>query len=370
MMKHLILTVSLLLGILLPAACSDTAESAPDHEATLTLTFETSAARLTSRTTLLSSDNVQHVSQVQLYIYEGVTADAPCILSRDVHWAQPTGATAQQSYALPLSTFNPDGATTYTFLAVGLDRTSADTEGAAYAYGLPDALAVGSALGDAVARLASGRTASDMARAELFAGAATLTVQPNRNNAVTIDLYRRVAGVQVYVTDIPSGVTDLQLVLHADQHSEVPLPKQADAADGTFLDHGTASVDNSTTLLEIPVTDVTRKGATIAGTSLVKQEGSVIGAAYLLPLEAPAGTDGHTLLLKAFKGEDLYRTYRVALKTGNTSTAAFPLRANCFYTIGVLNSEENEPLSLGEAESDITIEVEPNFEKDHHYDIQ
>ena len=366
-MKHLIFTVSILLGLLLPTACADTAEQTSDHEPTLTLTFETSAARLTPRTTLTSSDNVQHVSHVQLYIYKGVTADAPCIVSRDVHWTQPTGATARQAFSLPLSTFSPDGITTYTFLAVGLDADGA--EGSAYAFGLPDAISVGSTLGEAVARLASGRTADALAHAELFAGTATLQVQPSMDNVVTLDLYRRVAGVQVYVTDMPTGLTDLRLVLHMNQHAEVPLCRLADGADGTFLDHGTAQVEASTILLDIPVTDETKKSSTLPGTSLVKQEGSVIGAAYLLPLEAPQASDVCTLVLQAYKGAALYRTYKVALGQEPNRTYQYPLRANNFYTIGVLNSDENEPASLGEAESDITIEVEPNFEKDHEYDI-
>ena len=62
-----------------------------------------------------------------------------------------------------------------------------------------------------MARLAKGRTTTDLSRAELFAGTATLQVDPTSNNAVTIELYRRVVGVQVYVTDIPTDVTDLQL---------------------------------------------------------------------------------------------------------------------------------------------------------------
>ena len=33
-------------------------------------------------------------------------------------------------------------------------------------------------------------------------------------NLVSVDLYRRVAGVQVYVDDIPEGVTEVRLVLY------------------------------------------------------------------------------------------------------------------------------------------------------------
>ena len=59
----------------------------------------------------------------------------------------------------------------------------------------------------------------------------------------------------------------------------------------------------------------------------------------------------------------------MALGTAKARSYVYPLRANCFYTIGVLNKQENEPVSLGEAEGDIVIEVEPNFEKDHEYEI-
>lgn len=370
MLKHLLFVVSMCCLVLL-MSCAE--ESAPviDSAPQLTLHFETTAAQHGMRTTLLSSDNVQHVSYVQLYIFKGTTADAPCIVSRNVQWTQPVGATAEQTYALPLSAFSPDGLTTYTFLAVGLDDDpSNSTEGSAYTYGLPDAVTVGTTLSNAVAQLASGRTAADLAHAELFAGTATLQVNPTRNNTVTIDLYRRVVGVQVYVTDIPTDVTDLQLHLYSDQHTDVPLVKQPDTADGTYADHGTQFLTNSTCLLDLPVTDETLKGATLSGTQLTKQAGSVLAACYLLPIEAPTAADSHTLQLVAYKGTTLYKTYNVALGAAKARSYAYPLCANCFYTIGVLNKQENEPVSLGEAESDIVIEVEPNFEKDHEYEIE
>lgn len=370
MLKHLLFAVSVCCLWLL-IGCNDACTPIVDEAPQLTLRFETTAAQRGMRTTLLSSDNVQHVSYVQLYIFKGTTADAPCIVSRNVQWTQPIGTTAEQTYGLPLSTFNPDGTTTYTFLAVGLDDDPTNTtEGSAYAYGLPDAITVGTTLGNAVAQLAAERTATDLAHAELFAGTASLQVNPACGNAVTIDLYRRVVGVQVYVTDIPTDVTDLQLQLYTNQHTDVPLFQQPDAADGTYADHGTQFLTNSTCLLDLPVTDETKKGATLSGTQLTKQAGSVLAACYLLPIEAPTATDCHTLQLKAYKGATLYKTYNVALGTMKARNYVYPLRANCFYTIGVLNKQENEPVSLGEAESDIVIEVEPNFEKDHEFELE
>lgn len=371
MLKQLFLIVSTCLIITLTSCANQDEPTISGEAPMLTLRLETSAAQSNMRSTLVSSDNVQHVRYVQLYIFRGTTTDAPCVVSRNVDWAQPIGSTAEQTYALPLSAFSPDGTTTYTFLAVGLDdNPTSTTEGAAYAYALPDAITLGTTLGEAKAQLAASRTQSDLAHAELFAGTTTQIVNPSRDNAVTIDLYRRVVGVQVYVTDVPSGVTDLQLVLHADQHSDVPLVKQADAADGTFLDHGAESLAASTCLLDLPVTTESLKGATVTGTSLVKQEGSVLAACYMLPLEAPTAADGRTLQLKAYKGTALYKTWGVALGTAKARSYQYPLRANCFYTIGALNAQENEPISLGEAESDIVIEVEPNFEKDHDYTLQ
>ena len=108
----------------------------------------------------------------------------------------------------------------------------------------------------------------------------------------------------------------------------------------------------------------------MTGTTLKKRIGTVLDGAYVLPVEASADQGTGTLNLKLYKGGVLYKTYRVAVDDGKTRSYNFPLRANCFYTIGTLNLQQNEPLSLGEATADITIQVEPNFEKDHDFDIQ
>lgn len=69
MLKHLLFAVSMCCLVLL-MGCAD--ESAPviDCAPQLTLRFETTAVQHGMRTTLLSSDNVQHVSYVQLYIFK------------------------------------------------------------------------------------------------------------------------------------------------------------------------------------------------------------------------------------------------------------------------------------------------------------
>lgn len=362
------IVVALLCG-LLPSCTADTVladeGATQDH---VSVCLQTSAR--VQRTTLQSSDNVQHVEYVQLYIFKGTGSDAECIKSLDVDWQQSTGQTALQFYKIDPNIFVYDGSTTYTLLAVGLDnKPGATAEGAGPTYNLPAAITNGTTLGQAVARLATGKTAHDMNHAELFAGTAECVPQRG-NNLVIIDLYRRVAGVQAYLNDIPEGVTDIKLVLYKDQHSEVPLVAKPDAADGAYMDHGTATADGSTTLLDLPVNEGTLAGVAVTGTTLKKRVGTVLDGAYVLPVEASADQGTGTLNLKLYKGGVLYKTYRVAVDDGRTRSYNFPLRANCFYTIGTLNLQQNEPLSLGEATADITIQVEPNFEKDHDFDIQ
>lgn len=363
---------TLLTAALLFTSCADTSSDAP-QQGTLLLSVGTRRA-VTMRTALVSSDNLQHVRYVQLYAFEGTADDAPCVMSHNVGWTQPTGATAQQTFQLPTTALHLDGTTKYTFLCVGLDNlpSEAQSEGAATAYHLPQAISLGTRLSDAAAHLASGLGAQDMAQAELFAGSAQQVLEKGETNLVSVDLYRRVAGVQVYVNDIPEGVTEIRLVLYRTQHTSVPLMTQPDGADGTFRDYAADSLLGSQTLLSLPVTTQTTAESEIniadGGTPLVKQSGAVSGGAYVLPVEPP--TAGATLRLQLYKGTALYKTYRVTIKEADgTHTALYPLRANCFYSLGQLRREENDPLSLGEADSDITLEVEPNFEKDHDFEV-
>lgn len=156
---------SLLTALLLLTSCADTASDAP-QQGSILLTVGTRRA-VTMRTALVSSDNLQHVRYVQLYAFEGTTDDATCVMSYNLGWTQPTGTTAQQTFQLPTSALHLDGTTPYTFLCVGLDNlpTEAQSEGAATAYQLPQAIGLGSRLGTAAAHLASGLGAQDMARA-------------------------------------------------------------------------------------------------------------------------------------------------------------------------------------------------------------
>lgn len=139
-----------LLALATLGACQ-TGDDTNGQEENGQITIKFTAEPLT-RTTLASSDNVQHVKYVQVYVFEGTEADGTeasvvCVASENVGWKQlQPGGTVTQYYTLKQKL---DDGKTYTILAVGLDNDKSEKEGAGYAYGLPDAIKQGTTLGDA-----------------------------------------------------------------------------------------------------------------------------------------------------------------------------------------------------------------------------
>lgn len=330
------------------------------------ITIKFTAEPLT-RTTLASSDNVQHVKYVQVYVFEGTKTSAVCVASENVGWKQlQPGGTVTQYYTLKQKL---DDGKTYTILAVGLDNDNRDNdnseqEGAGYAYGLPDAIKQGTTLGNAKATLAERRTAADMNKAELFAGSNTVAVQPGANRITEITLKRRVAGVMAYFTNIPSDVEEIQLILYKDQYKDVPLIAQKNN------DYGTEQLEGSTVLLDILVNQEILKqevvyasdGTTVVGTKL---PGTVLQGAYMLPMPAPES--GYTLTLVQLKkeGEIKQKNNLVLSNPASGSTGKnFPIEANVFYTIGRKDADHDEPYSLGDLSDGDYIYVDGNWQAD------
>lgn len=355
-----------LLALATLGACQ-TGDDTNGQEENGQITIKFTAEPLT-RTTLASSDNVQHVKYVQVYVFEGTDASAVCVASENVYWKQlQPGGTVTQYYTLKQKL--DDGE--YTILAVGLDNYNSEQEGAGYAYGLPDAIKVksetehGTTLGDAKATLAEGRKAADMNKAELFAGSNTVTVQPGTNRITEITLMRRVAGVMAYFTNIPSDVKEIQLILYDNQYKDVPLIAQKSK------DYGTVQVDGSTVLLDIEVNQdklkqevVYASDGTVVGTKL---PGTVLQGAYMLPMPA-APESGCTLTLVQInnKGEtkqknDLVLSNRAS---GSTGIKNFPIEANCFYTIGRKDAGHDEPYPLEDLSDGDYIYVDGNWQAD------
>ena len=355
-----------LLALATLGACQ-TGDDTNGQEENGQITIKFTAEPLT-RTTLASSDNVQHVKYVQVYVFEGTDASAVCMASENVGWKQlQPGGSVTQYYTLKQKL---DDGKTYTILAVGLDTDNDELEGAGYAYGLSDAIKVksetehGTTLGDAKATLAEGRTAAHMNKAELFAGSNTVTVQHGANSITEITLKRRVAGVMVYFTNIPSEVNKIRLKLYTNQYKNVPLTIQPSK------DYGTEQLENSIVLLDIDVNpDVLKQevvygsdGKTVIGTKL---PGTVLKGAYLLPLPAPES--GNTLTLVQTKNDGSTQENPLMMKnppSGSGSYKNFPIEANCFYTIGRKDAGHDEPYPLEDLSDGDYIYVDGNWQAD------
>lgn len=355
-----------LLALATLGACQ-TGDDTNGQEENGQITIKFTAEPLT-RTTLASSDNVQHVKYVQVYVFDGTEASDVCVASENVGWKQlQPGGTVTQYYTLKQKL---DDGKTYTILAVGLDNDDSEQEGSGYAYGLPKAIKVkseteqGTTLGDAKAKLAEGRTAADMKKAELFAGSNTVTVQPGANRITEITLKRRVAGVMAYFTNIPSDVERIQLKLYDNQYKDVPLIAQ------TSNDHGTVQAASSTVLLDIEVNQKILKQEvvyasdekTVVGTKL---PGTVLQGAYMLPMPAPES--GYTLTLVQIKSDETQQENKLVLSSpasGSTVIKNFPIEANVFYTIGRKDADHDEPYSLEDLSDGDYIYVDGNWQAD------
>lgn len=333
---------------------------------------------LTTRTTLPGSDALQHVQNVQLYIFDGTEATSACVASEDVNWIHAAGAesglpTKEQRYTVKYKDFQPT--TTYTFLAVGLDDRSGGT------YGLPDAVQVGTTqLGDAKALLAAGKGRADIAVSELFAGASELTTTKLGSGTARVDLYRRVAGVMGWFTNIPTkingtAVASLRIELYRIQNKSVALLKPS---SNDFIMGAMSTDEGDKIIVNIPSADF------VTTTDGITSKGS-----YVLPIIAPFATEeaaiaaGYTtgassyvsdytlrIILADASGNAL-RTQRVRnSSTGSSETTGgtgiiitsdayrFPIVANNFYGIG----SKEKPVDLGGDEGDdIYIEINSNW---------
>lgn len=357
---HILATLSLLL-----VGCSR--EYIPTQDGTIVLDLRMGSEVNTRSTNLISSDNRQHAKYVQLYVFDNTGL---CVQSHNINWKQTIGGLAKQTYTLKGLTQGE----MYTLLAVGLDEIP--TESNTTTYGLPEAVLVNTTtLADLKASLAVGKTQENIATSELFSGWESVTA--GVTSGVSINLFRRVAGVLAYIKDIPANVATIQLILHKNQYVNVPLQKKGKANKYENSDHGDIEMTNSQILMSISVNNTILNQTEVLdghGFKVSKQVGTVLQGAYLLPLEAPS--TGNTLNLVTLDAlGNLLRTYQVKILTatenGGVTTEKliknYPFYANQFYSIGKRNLSEgiDEPLSLGN--DDVVIIVNPNWE--NSYDI-
>lgn len=362
----LIINILAILSVLL-SSCSEEnviPDAGNQSDNSIKVYFKTSSEITTRSTNLISSDNRQHVKYVHLYVFNN---NGLCVQSKNVNWSQTIGATAQQYYTLKGLTKGE----TYTLLAVGLDE---DPTTGKTTYGLPDAITENTTtLSGLMATLANDKTKDHIATSELFSGWEEVTA--GTATGVTINLYRRVAGVLAYIKNIPADVATIQIKLYKNQYKNVLLQKADKNNKYDTSDHGNQELADSRVLMSIPVNQTELNKTELSdehGFTVTKQAGTVLQGAYVLPIEAPESPDQYTLTLETYSASSTevpLRTYNIKMlhSTEHGGTVQenirtnYPLYANQIYSIGKRNIKDgiDEPISLGE---DLVIIVNPDWE--------
>lgn len=197
-------------------------------------------------------DGVQHVTDVYLYIYEmNDDGTGVCRARFNVGWREHFGQlptkTAEITYTLAY-TFTVGR--TYRLVAVGVDGAESkdimqdyDDKNSILTYGLPESIEIGSKLTDPI-MLQKDKTPTDMAHSEFFTGFVDFTPQSeNGKNIGEINLWRRVAGLQVCLTNIPREVERVRILLYNSQNTEVnilPVPAAVNEHNKVIADYITS----------------------------------------------------------------------------------------------------------------------------------
>lgn len=234
--------------LLLGASCSKENEPVQTVEGvTVTIAAQSD---LQTRTSLPVYDGdygnnlsgVQHVTDVYLYIYEMDEAgtDGECKACFNVGWRE-------HFDPLPTKTEEITYTFAYTFVvgkpyrlvAVGVDGAESedimqDYDGwnSILTYGLPESIRTGSKLTDPIT-LQEGKTPTDMAHSEFFTGYVDFTPKSESDKHIDeINLWRRVAGLQVCLNQIPKEVERVRILLYNSQNTQVKLLPSAPTASG------------------------------------------------------------------------------------------------------------------------------------------
>lgn len=176
---------------------------------------------------------VQHVTDVYLYIYEmnETGTNGECKACFNVGWREhftslPTATAAMQyTFAYTFTVGKP-----YRLVAVGVDGATEQDNMPDYdgmnskeTYGLPESIQTGSKLTDPIT-LQEGKTPTDMAHSEFFTGYVDFTPKSESDKHIDeINLWRRVAGLQVCLNQIPKEVERVRILLYNSQNTQVKL---------------------------------------------------------------------------------------------------------------------------------------------------
>lgn len=417
-MKKLIYIMYMIWVAVLAVSCSKEEGLAdqPETDSGFDLVFAAQGEDLTlSRTTLQGPEALQHVSTVYLYIFKGTGDEAECVAEEDVDWpywenAQDGKPTLEHKYRVKYMGFS--AGEQYTFVAMGLDntRTAAGIEdnNSKYTYGLPESIGVGTKLSDLQVAVQAKCNRMDIAKSEWFAGSLELSgEQILAAKAETLNLYRRVAGVMGYFTDVPDGVTKLQICLYQRQNTKAWVLPQPEI-NGEFKDYvefpgkntnqagqngDTGESTDWQVLVELNAEDI----EDMPGSGLGVVGSVIIGGSYVLPARASAvdeettlclkliGNNENTTLTRKIYQQTAYAPVQASLSRGETDEGTgiiggdddsqgpddeeykyhYPIIANHFYSIGT----KDNPVSLAD-NGEIFVIINAGWDDEHNIVIK
>ncbi len=385
--------------LLLGASCSKDDEPVQTVEGvTVTISAQSD---LQTRTTLpvyngdLNQDDgkgirgVQHVTDVYLYVFEKSSGseDYICKSMQDVHWSEridrdendklPT-KTSELSYTI---SYKFDKNCIYRLVAVGIDKAKSEEEmqdydgmNSASTYGLPNSISIDSKLSNPIT-LQDEKTPVDMAHSEFFTGYIEYNPSTQRTNLETINLWRRVAGLQVCLNNIPQEVERVRILLYNSQNTEVnilPVPAAVNehnkVADYITSPYGKDPFnEEGRVLMDKVFTEDVVDGNAKVGTSSDAYQCSM--TAFILPMNIPdrerydytlvaefittsitgiVGTSKKVRLMKPWQNSDnLQLEDETDIGTGiidDLDKYLFPIEANHFYCLGT----PSNPINCGD----------------------
>lgn len=374
----------LMVCLMVASACSDRTEPEADTAGGISvrLAVDSGSENQKSRSELTEIGAENHVSKMTIYIYKG-TGDAAGYVGKEevTDWTP-----EQNSLTYKLTTALVQGAD-YTLLGVGMDEASVNT----YDVSVTE----GQTLGATYATLKTGKTHTDMAKSEFFTGTVSFTNNGKHTVMEDLVLKRRVAGVMLYVKDIPQQLTisegdfrttDVYVKLCQPQKSSVRLWRDFEAEDWKEPEGQSETTEDSETLLHLDL----RTLSYVSGEDCYEISASsgllantLYTGSYLLPMNV---TEETTFTVEIWGVENEDRTGEVEGKTpvklksfevenkseseSNSKSKSYDIRSNYLYCIGknLAGTEDDQPISLlGEK---LQMEVMPWEEVEQTVDFQ
>ena len=378
-------------------ACEDqlpTVDTSAGNGPTLTLCIDNEEEDPATRTSLDNADPTHHVKAVKILIFKGRGDDATYLDQETLTWTADVDGNRvdRKEYTLQ-HLFTEEG--DYTLLGVGMDAATDD----AFNYDFKDASNPGNpteltagttTLANAYACLKDGKSPADC---EFFTGTVSFTYRKNHNIEVDdLLMRRRVAGVMLYVTDIPQNLyptngdntveyrtTKIYVKAGRVQKKSVRLqrdfndPEAWDEPEGTPLYDEANATDEQKILLELDLTELVKYDKNTTGNETYTipatdnhLANTLYTSCYMLPLNAEenntnyktfsveiwgvenADGTGSTLTEGTPKEEALLKTFYVENKSQATDKTKYDIRSNYIYCIGKNweGTENDQPVSL------------------------